>query len=296
MAIVVGSARIDENGNISGGKPGDQKQKSSTNDTVGEVSMQNMYTHAKGWYILRPKSIDHANKIAERMKAACNNTNIGYDQENRLGVITYGIDTKTKTECDCSSIVRECVKEATGTDPGNFNTETEINCLSKTGLFMDKISYVSQAKTPVYNGDILVTKTKGHTVIAVSGNPRKVSATTNTTAKSTKLTVDGSGGPLTVKRAQKVFGTTVDGKISNQLKANKPYVAGFVAGGTIEWSSKKSGSSLVKAIQKWAGCTADGWWGKDTSKAVQKKLGIAADGYFGTNSMKTFQTWLNKQP
>lgn len=176
MAITIGSARIDENGNVSGGAVGDQKQTSSTNDTAGEVSMQSMYTHSKGWYVLRPKSVTHANKIADLMKQACNNANIGYDQGNRLGIITYGIATTTKTECDCSSLVRECVKEATGTDPGNFTTSNEATKLAATGLFEDKIAYVSQSSTPVYNGDVLVTKTKGHTVVVVSGNARSTSA------------------------------------------------------------------------------------------------------------------------
>ena len=36
MATIIGSARIDENGKISGGIAGDQKQTSSANDTVGE--------------------------------------------------------------------------------------------------------------------------------------------------------------------------------------------------------------------------------------------------------------------
>ena len=49
MSLVVGSARIDESGHISGGKPGDQ--------TGNEVSTQAYYVHSKGWYCLRPKSI-----------------------------------------------------------------------------------------------------------------------------------------------------------------------------------------------------------------------------------------------
>lgn len=59
MSLVVGSARIDENGHISGGKPGDQ--------TGNEVSTQAYYVHSKGWYCLRPKSITVANAIAEAM-------------------------------------------------------------------------------------------------------------------------------------------------------------------------------------------------------------------------------------
>ena len=98
--IMIGSARIDERGKLSGGAVGDQKQTSRTNDTKGEVSMQPFYVHSKGWYILRPKNAALAAKMAERMTAACNNKNIGYDQGNRLGVIIYSINTKTKTECD----------------------------------------------------------------------------------------------------------------------------------------------------------------------------------------------------
>ena len=176
MSIMVGSARIDERGNASGGAAGDQKQTSAKNDLTGEVSMQKMYFHSKGWYILRPKSAAHAVKMADLMKAACNNANIGYDQGNRLGIVQHGIMTAVKTECDCSSLVREVVKEATGKDPGNFTTANEAASLEATGLFESKRSYVSQSATPVYDGDVLVTKTKGHTVIVVSGNARKAAS------------------------------------------------------------------------------------------------------------------------
>lgn len=171
MAIMVSSARSNERGKYSGGKAGDQKQTSKTNDTRGEVSMQAMYTHRKGWYILRPKKVTHADAIAELGIKAANNPNIGYSQSDRLGVVKHGINTKVKTNADCSSLVRQAVREATGKDPGNFTTANEARVLAATGLFT-KITYVNQSKTPVYNGDILVTKTKGHTVIVVSGNPR----------------------------------------------------------------------------------------------------------------------------
>lgn len=179
MTILIGSARIDENGKFIGGKVGDNKQSSSTNDTTGEVSIQPMYMHSKGWYIIRPKDIKHANNIENAMKIACNNKHIGYDQSNRLGVITYGVDTTKDTECDCSSLVRACIKKATGKDVGNFTTGNEKDTLSKSGLFEKAISYVDQSSTPVYNGDILVTKSKGHTVIVVSGNPRVSEQTNN---------------------------------------------------------------------------------------------------------------------
>lgn len=168
MGLLVGSARIDENGKIAGGKAGDQ--------TKQEVSTQAYYMHSKGWYCLRPKSVDDANKIADAMLQACQNDNIGYDQGNRTGVIEqlkkYGSMAKiaTPTEADCGTLVRGCCIQA-GFDPGNFNTASEANALKNSGKFYEKISVTSN--TELFNGDVLVTKTKGHTVVVVSGNPRR---------------------------------------------------------------------------------------------------------------------------
>ena len=165
MSLVVGSARIDESGHISGGKPGDQ--------TGNEVSTQAYYVHSKGWYCLRPKSITVANAIAEAMLQGCRNNNIGYCQGHRSNVIEQlrkvGKLSKisVKTEADCSSLIRACCIQA-GFDPGNFNTSSEVSTLRATGQFMDKIAVTS--KTELFNGDVLVTKTKGHTVVVVSGN------------------------------------------------------------------------------------------------------------------------------
>jgi len=157
----ISSARHDERGKLTGGKAGDQTGK--------EVSEQNFYVHSKGWYIIRPRSEAHAAKIAERMRAACANPNLGYDQNQRTGVIKNGIDSKTPTECDCSALVRACVKEATGKDPGNFTTANEKGMLLATGLF-DSLTY--KAGVQIYPGDILVTKSKGHTVICTQGPSR----------------------------------------------------------------------------------------------------------------------------
>jgi cell wall-associated NlpC family hydrolase len=169
MNVVIGSARIDEHNEISGGSAGDQKQTGKT-DYTGEVSLQNFYVASKGWYILRPKSSQYATKIAERMLTACNNINIGYDQSGRLGIIKNGINATSKTEADCSSLVRACVKEATGKDPGNFTTSNEATMLEATGLFEKRKKY--SAGTNLLTGDVLVTCTKGHTVIVVDGENR----------------------------------------------------------------------------------------------------------------------------
>jgi hypothetical protein len=170
--IMIGSARLGENGKITGGAAGDQKQTRKP-DMAGEVSMQKMYNHSKGWIVLRPKDGDVANTMATLMTQACNNENIGYDQSNRYGIIEKGIGTMTPTECDCSSLVREVIREATNRKLEDFNTGNEKEVLLATGLFKVQYEeYVSQSTTPVCNGDVLVTRTKGHTAIVTGGNPR----------------------------------------------------------------------------------------------------------------------------
>jgi GH24 family phage-related lysozyme (muramidase) len=160
--VLIGSARQDENGRYAGGAAGDQTGK--------EVSTQEFYKHSKGWYVLRAKSAEVAAKLASAMQAACDNQNIGYDQGQRLDIIIqlrkYGSlgGITVKTEADCSSLVRACCIEA-GFDPGNFTTSDEVAALAGTGYFEPKASVASAAQ--LREGDILVTKTKGHTVIVV---------------------------------------------------------------------------------------------------------------------------------
>jgi peptidoglycan hydrolase-like protein with peptidoglycan-binding domain len=175
---IIGSARIDERGKASGGKAGDQKQK-ATPDYKGEVSMQNFYVSSKGWYILRAKNPDIASKIALAMTIACNNPNIGYNQARRLDIIKDGTHSQKPTSCDCSSLVRQCVRES-GIEVGNFTTANEAAVLMATGHF-DKLTYTKS--TPLYLGDILVTKTKGHTVIVTSGVTRSHNAIATPTVK-----------------------------------------------------------------------------------------------------------------
>ena len=175
---IIGSARIDERGKATGGKAGDQKQKASP-DYKGEVSMQNFYVSSKGWYILRAKDPSVASSIALSMTIACNNPNIGYNQARRLDIIKAGTHATQPTSCDCSSLVRQCVREA-GVEVGNFTTANEANVLMATGHF-DK--YVYTKGSDLYLGDILVTKTKGHTVIVTSGTTRSQNAIATPTVK-----------------------------------------------------------------------------------------------------------------
>ena len=158
--IKVGSARIDEHGNISGGRAGDQTKK--------EVATEPYYSHPKGWYMLRAKDTEIAKKIGQAMCEGCSNDNIGYSQSDRYGVITnlkvYGRIAKiaVKTNADCSSLVRACCIQA-GINVGDFNTASEVAVLERTGAFNKAVAVTPSTKLQV--GDILVTRTKGHTVI-----------------------------------------------------------------------------------------------------------------------------------
>lgn len=168
MNVIIGSARHDEKNKYSGGKKGDQIQ-TSIDDYRGEVSMQSFYLHSKGWRVLRPKYADTAIRLAQSMKTACNNTHIGYSQSDRYAILYVGTATDKNTNCDCSTLIRQCVKEATNKDPGDFTTANEAQKLLATGLF-EEVPF--NGKDSLYTGDVLVTKTKGHTVAVVSGKSR----------------------------------------------------------------------------------------------------------------------------
>lgn len=189
MAIIFGSARYDENGGISGGTAGDQ--------TSEEVSTQSYYMHEKGWYCLRPKTVAHATAIAKAMQQACDNSNVGYDQNDRLTLwnLIYGTgvqieDVATPCECDCSSLNRCCIYQGTGTDVGNITTSTLASKCASSGLFEDKFEVTSESQ--LYTGDVLVTKTKGHCVIVVSGRDRSSSTSSSSSSTSTSTSVDAA--------------------------------------------------------------------------------------------------------
>ena len=183
--IEVGSARIDENGNASWGRAGDQTGK--------EVATEPFYSHRLGWVMLRPKDKEVARKIGLAMIEACLNNNIGYDQSGRYGVITclqkYGRLAKINeaTEADCSSLVRACCNQA-GIKVGDFNTSNEVAVLSRTGAFERAVNITATAKLCM--GDILVTRTKGHTVIVTKGYEREADIPKTKPGKSGKKSVE----------------------------------------------------------------------------------------------------------
>ena len=171
--VYVGSARSDENGKAYNGKAGDQK-------SGKEVSTQAWYKHSKGWRVFRAKKAGVAAKIAKQMQAACDNNKIGYDQWQRNTLYTeakkVGFDiAKVTTACetDCSALVRVCLA-FNGIDvPSDFRTGNMPSNLLKTGEFVElKGSKYTDQSAYLGAGDILVTKTSGHTVVVLNNGSK----------------------------------------------------------------------------------------------------------------------------
>ena len=125
--------------------------------------------------VLRAKDPIKAAKIAQAMRAACVNDNIGYDQyQNQTlwnAVKNKGYDpakATVKCETDCARLVRVCCAYA-GIMAKDFYTATEVAYLMDTGEFVKFTSskYTSQDDY-LGAGDILVTKTKGHTAVVLT--------------------------------------------------------------------------------------------------------------------------------
>ena len=109
------------------------------------------------------------------------------------------------------------------------------------------------------------------------------------------IDTDGKWGKDTTKKAQEVFGTTIDGVVTDQRKEYEAKNPGLIS---FEWKSNPTGySELIKAIQKKVGANADGWIGTETIKKMQKYFGTIQDGCVSNPSdvVKAFQKWLNKQ-
>ena len=259
MAVIIGSARSDERGKITGGAAGDQNKGK-------EVSTQNWYKHSKGWVVIRAKDAAVREKIAVAMQAACNNNNIGYDQTNRNGLFNNvknkGFDPAkctVKTETDCSATVRVCVHYA-GIKCNDFTTLNEASVLKSTGKFeVITTASVCGSSANLMRGDILCTKTKGHTVVVLSNGA-------NIKPESAKPT---NSGTVTIPNNKKIE----------------------IAQPTLKKGSK---GQQVKNLQKYLnwfgayGLEVDGDFGTKTQKAVkdfQKRTGLAVDGIFGKNSL-----------
>ncbi len=260
--VKIGSARIDENGKAHGGAAGDQTGK--------EVSTQAWYLSSKGWRVFRAKNPSVAEKIAQAMERACANPHIGYDQYNRNTLYNtaevVGFDPGKVTEdveTDCSALVRVCCAYAGITSlPSGFCTANEPTYLDKTGAFTElKGSKYTDQSAFLGRGDILVTKTAGHTVVVLTNGNK----------------YEGS-----VEQKEYIFGerTLVHGCEGRDVKTMQEYLLtlGYDLG---KWGADgdfgDATELAVKAFQKDSGITVDGKCGPVTVNTMQKALEILGE-------------------
>lgn len=181
MAVTIGNARISEFGTVNG-KRGDQTGK--------EVMTQSFASGGKWEYCIRPKTVAAAKKIANAMKQACANNNIGYSQTDRISLsqaaakVNYDLSKVGKCNCDCSALVAVCVNAAGIKVSPYMYTGNELALLRQTGKFT-VITAAAQCKKGkgLRAGDILLRK--GHTAIVTAGDipletPKKPAKKTTT--------------------------------------------------------------------------------------------------------------------
>lgn len=279
MAVIIGSARIDENGKATGGKAGDQTGK--------EVSTQNWYkqtTTAKKWRVFRPNDPKVAEKSAAAMQAACDNPNIGYDQGQRLTLYNaaklVGFNpalVKSPVETDCSALVRVCEAYAGVTLP-NFTTPTEPKVLLDSGAFTEmKGEKYSDSSDYLKRGDVLVTSSQGHTVIVLSNGPK---AELTPVLTSVGLFTVGKGnwrvrsGPSTSERQ---IAIVKQGDVLPYLgrELDNWYQVDYK--GTEGWISGKAGKAEVTA-KKTLTVKGGTWYIRTAPDKTANKLGVVTTG------------------
>lgn len=266
MAVIIGSARMDERGKASGGKAGDQTGK--------EVSTQNWYKHSKGWRVLRAKDPLVAQYSAEAMRSACDNNNIGYDQHqnqtlwNASKSVDHDPAKVTKpTETDCARLVRNCVQYAckkAGLDVEipDFYTATLVNKLLGTGLFVElKGGKYTDQSAFLGAGDILCTRVKGHVVIVLTNGDKYEGDAVDVSMKTYDI-------------GERVLKNGCEGEDVKQLQ-----------------------TYLIQLGYALGSYGADGDFGAATEKAVKKfqeDNGLTADGEYGAKSHEVMLEVLDK--
>lgn len=252
MAVLVGSARSSY-GNTN---PGDQ-------NGGREVSTEKYYVHSKGWIMLRAKDASAREKIAVAMERACANNNIGYSQPTRNTLYTnikpYGFDpakTTKKVNTDCSALVRVCVNFA-GITIGDFITSSEVSAIIATGAFEMFIDDAHcKSSDHLLRGDILVTRTKGHTVVVL-----------NDGAKAGEEVVN-----IVYRLGDRVLKNGMDGEDVKELQT---MLISLDYGCGIWGADGEFGDATEQAVEQFQrdnGCDVDGEVGEETLAALKRAL------------------------
>ena len=243
-------------------------------------------------------------------RSASSNYGIGKNGEIALFVDEANTSyADANWDSNCKSVTIECSNNKTGGDWTVSDTvlNSLINLIAdifkrngiKKAIKGETITWHSMYSATTCPGNYLRSKMD---YIVEEVNKKLGNSTSNSTSTDKKeetkhkIDVDGLWGTDTTKKAQEVFGTTVDGKVTDQRKEYKAKNPGLIS---FEWLSEPSsyGSELIRAIQKKVGANVDGWIGTETIKKMQKWLGTIQDGYVSSPSamVKAFQKWLNKQ-
>ena len=197
------------------------------------------------------------------MERACANNNIGYSQPTRNtlynDVKPYGFDpakTTKKVNTDCSALVRVCVHYA-GIEVDNFITSNEVSKLMATGAF-EKFTDDAHCKSSdhLLRGDILDTRTKGHTVVVLSNG-----------AKSSEEIVS-----IAYKLGDQILRNGMDGEDVKELQTmliTLDYDCG-VWGADGEFGDATE--QAVEQFQHAHGCAVDGEVGPETLAVLNKAM------------------------
>lgn len=243
-------------------------------------------------------------------RSASSNYGIGKNGEIALFVDEANTSyADANWDSNCKSVTIECSNNKTG---GDWTvSDTVLNSLINLIADIFKRNGIKKAikgKTITWHSMYSATTCPGNYLrskmdyIVEEVNKKLGNSTSNSTSTDKKeetkhkIDVDGLWGTDTTKKAQEVFGTTVDGEVTDQRKEYEAKNPGLIS---FEWLSEPSsyGSELIRAIQKKVGANIDGWIGIETIKKMQKWLGTIQDGYVSSPSdmVKAFQKWLNKQ-
>lgn len=210
------------------------------------------------------------NTLINRMRYWCGSVSLGYDQTNRWDIRPGG-------ECDCSSLVIWCLREAgfdTGSATYTGNLSANLTARGWRRLPVDGnprpgdilLNDVHHVAVFLGNGLLAQASISEHgTISGASGDQTgretnikpyynypwnaylRYGADQSTTNDS--LAVDGSCGPLTVAKWQAVMGTPVDSVVSGQLiPVATTYARPALADECVTYGGY--GSQLVVAVQR----------------------------------------------
>lgn len=280
MAVRIGHARIDENGNAHSGSAGDNNGK--------EVMISNWYNHKKGWVVLRPKNTAIAEMMAKCMEDAAANNNIGYDQYQRNTLYNAVKDNgfkcdkanlTKKVECDCSSLVRVCLAYA-GVMVDSFRTTNQKSIMLATGLF-EEIPAASANSDFLKRGDCLITRTQGHTVLVLTNGakanafPVAPAIGERPTVKQWQLAAIADGFKFPEYGADGLWGRECEA-VAKKAVVKKRLIYRY--------------HNLTKLVQSFLGVAVDGKCGKNTKAAIeayQAANGLKVDGECGLMTWKS---------